>query len=74
MKLREVWEYATYFGNPRVFLPRLAGTEWDENWRSWPHCNGQIGCWMHYGPRTRWCLCRCIWCRFARKVRVDLGC
>lgn len=62
-------DYVTYYGNPRVFLPLLTGTEWDENWRSWPHCNGQAGCWMHYSPESRWCRCRCVWCRIARRTR-----
>lgn len=67
------WEYVAYFGNPRVFLPRLAGTEWDECWSAWPHCNGQTGCWMHYSdPPTRWCGCSCAWCRIARLIRRDL--
>ena len=68
------WEYVTYYGNPRVFLPRLSGTKWDENWRSWPHCNGQAGCWMHCTtPPAPWCRCRCRWCRIARMVRRDGG-
>lgn len=61
-------DYVTHYGDPRVFLPRLAGTEWGENWRSWPHCNGEAGCWMHCDPETRWCRCRCGWCWTARRI------
>lgn len=41
--------------------------EWRENWRAWPHCNGQARCWTH--TESRWCDCRCRWCRVARRVR-----
>lgn len=47
----------------------LLGNEWSERWAAWPHCNGQAGCWMHYGPSTRWCRCRCRWCDLARLIR-----
>lgn len=70
-KIRSAWECITYYGHPRVFLPWLANTEWDERWGSWPHCNGQGGCWMHYSAADRWCRCRCVWCRIARAVRRD---
>lgn len=63
------WEYVAYYANPRVFLPLLARTEWDERWGSWPHCNGQRRCWMHVS--SRWCACTCRWCRVARVVRRD---
>ena len=64
--------YVTYYGNPRVLLPLLTGTEWDENWRSWPHCNTQGGCWMHCTtPPAPWCNCVCRWCRIARRVHRE---
>lgn len=66
---RLAWAYVCYYANPRVFLSRLARTEWDERWGSWPHCNGQAGCWMHVS--ARWCGCRCRWCRVARAIRRD---
>jgi hypothetical protein len=50
-------------------VQRLAGTEWSENWRAWPHCNTQAGCWMHLGPSKRYCRCNCRWCRIARRIR-----
>lgn len=45
--------------------------EWSENWQSWPHCNGQASCWMHYSRDGggAWCRCRCVWCRIARRIR-----
>lgn len=49
-----------------VFIQRVTGTEWSENWRAWPHCCGQARCWMHYSPETAWCECVCRWCRLAR--------
>lgn len=65
-------EYVRAYTDPRYVLPKIAGTEWDENWRSWPHCNGQAGCWMHYPAPTSWCGCACRWCRVARRLRPGL--
>lgn len=53
--------------NFTYWAQRLARTEWGENWRAWPHCNGQGGCWMHISDR--WCACGCPWCRLAAIVR-----
>lgn len=46
---------------------KVVGTEWSENWKAWPHCNGQAGCWTHNS--SRWCACECRWCEIARKIR-----
>lgn len=43
--------------------------EWSENWKAFPHCNGQAACWMHITSSKPWCRCTCGWCRIARKVR-----
>lgn len=67
----ELIGFLVHYGNPRVLLPKIAGTEWDERWGSWPHCNGQASCWMHVGPSSRWCQCSCLWCRTARLARRD---
>lgn len=46
--------------------------EWHENWRAFPHCNGQARCWMHCTtPPAPWCRCSCRWCRIARLIRKD---
>jgi len=66
--LRLVWEYIYWYSKPRVFLPLLARTEWDENWGAWPHCMTQGGCWMHITYPPPRCSCRCFWCRLARGV------
>jgi hypothetical protein len=34
----------------KIFISWIPDQEWDENWKSWPHCNGQAGCWMHCTP------------------------
>lgn len=64
------------YGRPVQFVVVLAqrpfrGVEWTENPLSWPHCNGQAGCWMHVGEP--WCWCRCRWCRLARFLRRGGG-
>lgn len=43
--------------------------EWSENWRAFPHCNGQGQCWMHITRSAPWCNCSCRWCRIARQWR-----
>lgn len=45
---------------------RLWDVEWDENWRAWPHCCTQGGCWMHVTSSAPWCRCGCRWCKAAR--------
>lgn len=58
-----------------TWIQRAAGnTEWSENWRSWPHCNGQASCWMHINSRRAWCECACRWCHIARKIRNPYSC
>lgn len=42
---------------------------WSENWKVFPHCNGQAQCWMHITRSKPWCRCVCAWCRIARKIR-----
>lgn len=54
-----------------VFAWLEKSTEWSERWGSWPHCNGQAGCWMHVDEEKRHCACSCVWCRVARKIRRD---
>lgn len=65
--------YCLYYLHPVQFLQLLTRTEWSENWKSWPHCNGQALCWMHYPPTEAWCRCTCRWCRIARRVRSDVS-
>lgn len=67
-KLRE-WKLSDYlqYWFWKVFFTFFP--EWTENWKSWPHCNGQAGCWMH--TSASWCKCRCGWCRIARLVRSE---
>lgn len=60
------WDWVCYYANPLRYIP---GQEWGENWYSFPHCNGQGGCWMHYCTERAWCKCACGWCRIARLVR-----
>jgi hypothetical protein len=68
---RPDWAHGLYLAHLAVTAPwlLLPGTpEWSERWGSWPHCNGQGQCWMHYSPAMRWCRCRCGWCELARLV------
>ncbi len=61
----EIIEYVPYYLRRSFF--RIVKTEWTENWAAWPHCNGQARCWTHTG--SRWCACKCRWCRIARWAR-----
>lgn len=51
----------------RLSLRLVGNPEWSEDWRAWPHCNGQAGCWTH--TSALWCACTCSWCRIARVTR-----
>ena len=51
------------------FLSFVTGTEMSEgSWRTFPHCCGQAGCWMHTPFNGAWCRCKCPWCRVARRL------
>lgn len=68
--IRVTWrDRLAYYLHPVRLVLVLSGTEWSENWRAWPHCNGQDGCWMHITSAKPWCRCRCGWCRIARRIR-----
>jgi hypothetical protein len=50
----------------------ISRTDWDENWRSWPHCNiWGGGCAMYFWDKEAHCDCTCRWCKLARRFRPN---
>lgn len=45
-------------------------TEWNQatanDYKTWPHCCTQAGCWKHTQAQS--CHCKCVWCKIARKA------
>lgn len=62
-----MWTWLTYYLSLARIVQAPFDVEWSENWKSWPHCNGQARCWMH--TSAQWCDCVCWWCRIARRFR-----